>query len=238
MTAHTPFAVPTAWPFGVQLGVVVDVADPESLARVQVTLLAGDPSRAAPIWARVAVPFAGPNKGAFLLPDVGDEVLVAFVAGDSGAPIVIGGLWNGGQKPPETLGANGNNGVDRWSLTGRNGTRIAIVEESKGQETIKVSTPAGVTGTFTDAGGGTIELKTRTTSVKLDTSGVTVNAPTEVKVTAGGSVSVQAAMATIKAPMVKLDAALVDCSCFLKCNVLLASAVVSSSYTPGAGNIW
>jgi hypothetical protein len=38
------------------------------------------------------------------LPEVGDEVLIAFEGGDFSAPIIIGALWNGSDKPPETQG--------------------------------------------------------------------------------------------------------------------------------------
>lgn len=237
MTAHMPFSVPAPWPFGVQLGVVINVQDPAGLSRVQITLLAADPARAAPVWARVAVPVAGAKKGAFLIPDVGDEVLVAFVGGDSRAPVVVGALWNGAQTPSETLGGKGDK-VDRWSFTGRNGTRIAIVEETSGQETISFTTPSGVTGTLTDASGGKIELKTSNATVTLDTGGVTITTPSEVKVKAGSKLSVQAGQVEVKAGQVKIDSALVNCTGVVKCAVLQTSSVVSTSYTPGAGNVW
>ena len=70
-----PFATPVAWWSGAQLGKVVSVQDPQSLSRVQVQLLGPDADNDAPIWARVAVPFAGDNHGAFLIPDVDQEVL-------------------------------------------------------------------------------------------------------------------------------------------------------------------
>src|SRR6185295_19423608 len=75
------------------LAEIVSVSDPLKLARVQVRLLNFDGvgEQDGPIWARVAVPFAGDSRGAFMLPDVGDEVLVCFINGDSRAPVVVGG---------------------------------------------------------------------------------------------------------------------------------------------------
>ena len=63
---------------GSYLAEVVSVQDPESLSRVQIRLLSFDQvgNQDAEIWARVAVPFAGENRGAFMIPDVGDEVLI------------------------------------------------------------------------------------------------------------------------------------------------------------------
>ena len=66
------------------LGEVVSVADPDGRGRVQVRLFAFDgvDDHDAPLWARVATPFAGADRGAFFIPDVGDEVLVTFAHGD------------------------------------------------------------------------------------------------------------------------------------------------------------
>ncbi len=51
-------------------------------------------------WARVAVPMAGPGRGLYIMPQVGDEVLVAFNHGDVREPYVLGSLWNGQDAPP------------------------------------------------------------------------------------------------------------------------------------------
>lgn len=55
-----------------------------------------------PAYAPVAAPLAGAGRGAWLMPEVGDEVLVAFRHGDRDHPFVIGFLWNGAEAPPET----------------------------------------------------------------------------------------------------------------------------------------
>src|SRR4029434_8606413 len=108
---------------------VVAVQDPDNLSRVQVRLpnFDGVEGQDAAVWARVAVPFAGKNRGAFMWPDVGDEVLGRFMKRDPRMPVVVGGLWNGNAGPPETLGGSGDR-IDRWTIVGKAGTRIAIVE--------------------------------------------------------------------------------------------------------------
>jgi hypothetical protein len=70
---------------GTYLAEVISVQDPDSMARVQVRLLNFDGigEQDGPIWARVAVPFAGADRGAFFIPDVGDEVATALTAGHS-----------------------------------------------------------------------------------------------------------------------------------------------------------
>jgi len=43
---------------------------------------------------------------------------------------------------------------------------------------------------------------------------------------------------TVSAPMVRVEAASAEVSGVLKCDTLIATSVVASSYTPGPGNIW
>jgi uncharacterized protein involved in type VI secretion and phage assembly len=209
------------------LAEVVSVSDPERLARVQVRLLGWDGvgEQDAPVWARVASAFAGAGRGAFLIPDVGDEVLVVFAGGDPRYPVVVGGLWNGGAAPPEQLGGDR---VDRWTLVSKKGSKISIVEQSA--PTITLETPGGVSATLTDQGGGEIELVAGGTTITLNAQGVTVQT--------GGKVSVQASQVDVSAGMVKVDAAMSTFSGMVKCDVLQASTVISATYTPGAGNVW
>ncbi|MCC7283147.1 MAG: hypothetical protein IT556_12235 [Acetobacteraceae bacterium] len=222
-----PLSVPPAWWSGAHLAKVVSVQDPNSLSRVQVQLLAPDADNEAPIWARVAVPFAGDNYGAFLIPDVDQEVLVLLVAGDPRAAVVVGALWNGATAIPETIGGSA---VDRWTLTGKNGTRIAIVEESSGQEKVEIETPAGVKATLSDESGGKIKLEAAGNTITMDTQGVDIQAGAKVKVSAG--------QVEVSAGMVKVDAGMSKFSGVVKCDTLIATTVVGSTYTPGAGNIW
>jgi len=221
------YAVADSWRAGVHLAIVIAVDDPQSLGRVQVKLPAIDPEGDAPIWARVAVPFAGDNYGAFFIPDVDTEVLVAFTAGDTGAPVVIGNLWNGKAAVPEQIGTE----VDRWTLTGKAGTRIAIVESGPGQEMVEIETPTGVKATITDSGGGEITLKTSTETVKLSPAGI--------KATSASTVEVRgASMVNVIAPFVQVDSPFTYVKGLLYCETLITNSVISPSYTPGAGNVW
>lgn len=221
------YAVPETWRAGVHLALVVDVQDPQALGRVKVKLPAIDPDGDAPIWARVAVPFAGDNYGAYFVPDVGTEVLVAFTAGDVGAPVVIGNFWNGSAAVPEQTGS----AIDRWSITGKNGTRVAIVEQGAGQEAVELETPSGVKARLTDSGGGKIKLEAGTQSVELSPAGIKVTSAVNVEIT--GS-----AMVKISAPFVKIDCPFTQATGIVYCDTLITNSVVSPSYTPGAGNVW
>jgi uncharacterized protein involved in type VI secretion and phage assembly len=214
------------------LAKVVSVKDPENHNRIQVRVfnVDGVTDQDAPVWARVAVPFAGGNRGAFFIPDVGDEVVVVYLAGDSRFPIVMGGLWNGQDSAPDSFGGSGDS-VDRWTITGKAGTKISIVEDSSGP-TIEFETPGGVKGTLTDSSGGSIEFDAMQTSVRIDSSGLTVNAATaQVQLTAATSMIITAPQLTVNSPMATFSG-------IVQCQTMIATTVVASTYTPGAGNVW
>lgn len=229
MTPRLPaFELPPDLLRGCHLAQVTSVADPDGLGRVKVKFLTLDGEGDTEVWARVAVAFAGAGRGAYLLPDVGDEVLIAFVAADPRFPIVLGGLWNGAAKPPEK---SSGDRIDRWSITGKAGTRIAIVEESSGSATISFTTPGGVSGTLTDQAGGKIEFQDSSGNrITLGTQGITLEA--------SATVTVQASQVKVSAGMVTVDAALAKFSGVVKCDVLKATTVIAQTYTPGAGNVW
>jgi uncharacterized protein involved in type VI secretion and phage assembly len=215
------------------LAKVVSVQDPQNRNQVQVRLYNADgiADQDGAVWARVAVPFAGGNRGAFFIPDVGDEVVVSFLAGDPRGAIVIGSLWNGHDTAPETIGGSGQS-VDRWTFTGKAGTRIAIVEQPASSATITFTTPGGLTGTLTDQDGSIQFSNSSQTSVRIDSSGVTISAPTgQVQVTAASEV-------TVTAPSVTVNAAMATFSGIVQCQTLIATTVDSATYTPGAGNVW
>lgn len=213
---------------GLHLAEVTDLADPERQNRVRVKLYAvsGTAGQAGELWARVCTLFAGNNRGAFWMPDVGDEVLVGFLMGDSRAPIVLGGLWNGSTPAPETLDAQNNLKVVR----SRNGNRI-VLDDTTGSEKVMVETPGGQRITLHDNATDLITVEDSAgNKVTMGPAGMTSQIGLEVKVTCA-TVKVDAGYVEINAPIVK-------CSAMLKCETLVASSVISASYTPGAGNIW
>ncbi|MFC4158637.1 phage baseplate assembly protein V [Chitinimonas lacunae] len=83
---------------GIVIGKVINVDDPESLGRIQVNYpwLSGPEQR----WIPVAAPMAGHDRGMFFMPEIADEVIIAFEQGMWDHPYVIGFLWNPQQRPP------------------------------------------------------------------------------------------------------------------------------------------
>lgn len=92
---------------GVAIGVVTQNKDPDGLCRVKVSFPWHEQPRES-YWARLAVPMAGDDRGLVLIPEVGDEVLVAFEREDLRFPYILGALWNGREKPP-VANDDGNN---------------------------------------------------------------------------------------------------------------------------------
>lgn len=216
------------WMQAAYLARVVDINDPESRNRVQVRLYSFDDvdGQDAPLWARVVCPFAGADRGAFFMPDVDDEVLVVFVQGDPRHPLVIGGLWNGANAAPASL-SGGTNQYKR--IRSKNGV-VVTLDDQQGQEKLVLETPAGQKLTLSDGPGKVRVEDSNGNSVVMEASGITITAAAQVKV--------DAANVKVSAGMVTVDAAMAKFSGVVKCEVLIATSVVGTSYTPGAGNVW
>ena len=52
-------------------------------------------------WAPIASLLAGKKRGACFMPELDDEVLVAFDRGEFDHPYVVGFLWNGADEAPD-----------------------------------------------------------------------------------------------------------------------------------------
>lgn len=148
---------------GVAVGLVTNNKDPEQLGRVKVTFPWRSGSDES-YWARVVTFMAGKERGAFFLPEVGDEVLVAFDMGRLQHPFIIGSLWNGEDPPPET-NAGGGNHIRK--IKTRSGHEL-IFDDEKGKEKITLRTKAGNQLVLDDESGGRIEIKAGSHSIVLD----------------------------------------------------------------------
>ncbi|MEZ6134619.1 MAG: phage baseplate assembly protein V [Pirellulaceae bacterium] len=78
-------------------------------------------------WARVVQFFAGPGHGAFFIPKIDSEVLVAFIHGDMRFPVVLGGLFNGQDQPPGT-DSDMDTHVRHYRIQSPTGHRISMLD--------------------------------------------------------------------------------------------------------------
>lgn len=114
------------------VGIVTDNKDPNKWGRVKVKFPTLTEDHAS-YWARVVGTGAGPNRGFDCLPEINDEVLVAFEHGDIHRPYVIGGVWNGTDAPPERVEDSVVGGKVRLrTVKTRTGHQLQFVEEDKG----------------------------------------------------------------------------------------------------------
>jgi uncharacterized protein involved in type VI secretion and phage assembly len=213
--------------FGVYVALVTDIQDPDGQGRVKVSLPWSPDTAGAnyEAWARVATLMAGSKRGTWFIPDVGDEVLVGFDGGDASWPFVLGALWNGKDEPPQSIDADNNKKV----ICSRNGVKITL-DDQQGQESLRVETPGGQQLTLKD-GPGSIEIAdSNGNSVKLEAAGVTV--------TAASKATINAATAEITAATLTVNAGMTTFSGVVQASTVIASSIIGSSYTPGAGNIW
>lgn len=144
------------WP-GIVLAVVTNTDDPNNQGRVKVKYpwMTDD---AESFWARLVGLGAGPEAGLFIVPEVGDEVVIAFEHGDFNRPYVIGGVWNG-KHAITGSGASGASGerplVRTW--TSRTGHEIAMYDNAGNKIEIKT---AGGHNVLMDDANKKIEIKT------------------------------------------------------------------------------
>jgi uncharacterized protein involved in type VI secretion and phage assembly len=189
---------------GVVIGQVSDNRDPEKLGRVRLTFPWLNDDFVSD-WARTVQPGAGKNRGAVIVPEVGDEVLVAFEQGSFQRPYVLGGLHNGVDTLPkgdvELVDAS-SGAIDRRAFVSRTGHALEMLEAASGAQGIKIRTGDGklfldldqkqtkITvhsdGTVTVEAKKGVTVDAGTGSLRLVGQDVAIEAKTGVKVDGGG----------------------------------------------------
>src|SRR5437588_3728018 len=114
---------------GVVVAIVTDNNDPNNTARVKLKFPWPDDSYESD-WARLAQLGAGKNSGALWIPEVNDEVLVAFEHGDIRRPFVVGNLYNGIDTPNEGTGLFDNGKVKRRGFISRKGHKFIFFDDA------------------------------------------------------------------------------------------------------------
>jgi uncharacterized protein involved in type VI secretion and phage assembly len=213
--------------YGVYPALVVDLQDPDNQGRVKVRLPWSPDGEDGvyEVWARVAVLMAGADRGTWFIPDVDDEVLIAFEGGNPRRPYVLGGLWNGSDAPPEQM--DNDNNVK--TILSREGIRMTM-DDTSGSVKLRLETPGGRKVVLDDGGSSITVEDSLGNTITLDSQGIDITASAKVKV--------NAATVEVSAGMVKVDAGMSTFSGVVKCDTLITNMVISSAYTPGAGNVW
>ncbi len=187
--------------------IVSNIEDPDGLGRVKVKTPWSDQQES--FWARVVAPGNGSERGTMFLPEVDDEVLVAFERGNPEVPLVLGGLWNGKDKPPLPGSDAVKDGkVQQRIIKSRSGLTV-LLDDKQNEESVQIVLVDGKT--MIDLRGGnkpviTINSEngikiTATESIELDAGkDLTMKAGGNIKLDGRGNVDIKAGSnATVKA---------------------------------------
>lgn len=187
--------------FGVVVGIVSNNQDPDGGARVKVTFpWLSDEEESQ--WARVASFMAGPERGAFFLPEVDDEVLVVFEHGDINRPYIIGALWNGKDAAPA---ANDDGDNNLRVIKSRSGHLIKL-DDTEGAEKIEIIDKSGKNAVTWDAAANTITVAAdQDVAVKAGSGKIALEATT-IEIKSSGNATVEASgTLTLKGATVNIN---------------------------------
>lgn len=167
-------------PFGI--GIVADNEDPQGEGRVRVKIPWLDDSMQT-FWCRMIVPAAGKDRGFFWLPEVGDEVMLAFEHGDLARPYIIGCLWNGVDTPPKkNSDVKSGSKVTKRLMKSRSGHVIQF-DDTDGNEKVEIE----------DKNGNKIVFECQTDKLTIEFAGdIDVTSKKNINIKASMGVSIEA----------------------------------------------
>ena len=180
--------------YGVVTGVVTNNQDPEGFGRVKLRfpwLSAKDESN----WARCVTFMGGAERGAWFLPEVEDEVLVAFEHGRIDHPYVVGSLWNANAKPPGT----NDDGKNPIRMIKTKAGHIVRLDDTDGAEKIEIIDKSEKNSIVIDTASNTLIVTvegditlTAKGKIVLDCEAFEVKTKADVKMEPGGNFAVKA----------------------------------------------
>jgi phage baseplate assembly protein V len=197
---------------GVAIGTVINTLDSIMQGRVQLRMsIAPDLEP----WASVASPMAGLGHGWYAMPQIGDQVVVAFNNGDLRQPYVIGAVWNATKRPPITLPSEA---VNKRILRTPAGHQIefddatqALTVTSSTQQQVSlnmesVEVAAGLGAASIRVGTDGSVTISAATSIKLEATSISIQAAESVEIQAGASTTLNGgASCKIKGALVEIN---------------------------------
>ncbi|MEN0005016.1 MAG: type VI secretion system tip protein VgrG [Bacteroidota bacterium] len=170
---------------GLQNGTVQQIyEDPAGETRVQVNVpmfksSTGDGT----IWARWVQPYATSGAGQFFMPEVDDEVVLGFLNEDPRFPIILGSLYSS-QRAPAYDPTEEN---PKKAIVTKSQLTIEFDDENK---VLTLKTPGGNQMVFTDQDQGITITDQNSNQIQLNSSGITMQSPSDISITADGQVSI------------------------------------------------
>ncbi|MCZ7545571.1 MAG: phage baseplate assembly protein V [Anaerolineae bacterium] len=176
---------------GVVPAVVTNNNDPDNMSRVKLKFPWLDDGLES-AWARVSAVGAGNERGLFWLPEINDEVLVAFEHGDFNKPYVVGSLWNGQDAPPEAAREAVKSGkVHTRTLKTRTGHVIRLVDDETGEQFIEIIDAAEGTHIKLDAKSKKLSIACQS-DINIEADGtITLKAQRDLEINAVGELKLK-----------------------------------------------
>jgi len=190
---------------GVMIATVTNNSDPDNLNRVKLKFPLRDDVQETD-WVPIASLMSGNSMGTLFVPEVGDQVLVAFHLGYLNQPFVIGSLWNSEKKPPAK---DEKNNIRK--IFSREGHEL-IFDDTSGKGKVTLKTKKGVMLEIDDQNEKvSLVTKGSAQSVVLEGSSsgkITVkNGANQITITNQGDIKIESAKAvTVKSTQINLEA--------------------------------
>jgi uncharacterized protein involved in type VI secretion and phage assembly len=165
-----------------QSAVVTKNDDPDSYGRIKVNFQWGDGFESP--WLRIATPYGGNEKGLYMIPEVGEEVLVAFEKNNPEKPYVIGSMYNGIDKPSKWSTKDN----DFKAIRTRSGHTIEF-NDKQGKEEIIIYDKGKVNTITLSSHGKELKISCQG-DLKIDAQNIEIKAQKDYKLDVQGKIDI------------------------------------------------
>jgi len=177
---------------GLHTGIVTQLQDdPEGEDRILVKLPAINADEEG-VWSRISRLDAGNERGAFFLPEIGDEVVVGFINDDPNEAVVLG-MFNSSNKPAPLTASDDNH--EKGFVT-RSGIKVLFDDSAS---SLRMTTPKGNTIALDDDSGSIKISDENGSTLTMDSSGISLESPMDIQIKAKGNVSIEGTNVQIEA---------------------------------------
>jgi Rhs element Vgr protein len=180
---------------GLQIGIVDQFEeDPNKELRVRVIVPAIDAQKGA-IWARLAMPDAGKERGTFFYPEPGDEVVLGFLNDDPRQAVILGAMYGSKNTPPPDVTPLTNKNEKR-AIVSKAGSIIGFVDSDKAS--VFIQTPAQNKLLLDDRDEGVCISDQHGNTITMNKDGIAIKSAGDLKIEASGNVEIKGKKVDIK----------------------------------------
>ena len=180
---------------GLQIGVVGQFAeDPNKELRVPV-ILPGIDEKKGTVWARLATPDAGKDRGYFFRPEPGDEVVVGFFNDDPRQAVILGAMYSSKNAPHKQVAKLSKDNLAKAIIT-KKGTSIRFVDDA--DPAIFIETPNKSQIALDDKAQTILITDQHGNSIKMSQDGIEIKTKKDLKIDAGGNVEIKGRKVDVK----------------------------------------